>query len=189
MDVHQDAAHRMAPTQTAVIVPVAAAEPVVDVYRQRLDHAAAWGVPAHVTVLYPFLPPADVDEEALAALASAVRSVPAFECSFASTDWFGTDVLWLRPEPGEPFRRLTRAVWSAFPRHPPYAGAHDGSTPHLTIGQRTAAESSDGLAPLQRAEAAVAAALPLRQRIDHVLLIAGSPVAHSWRTLHRLPLG
>ena len=185
-----DAAPVAAPTQTAVVVHVVAADPVVDVHRQRLDRAASWGVPAHVTVLHPFLPPDAVDEVALAALAAAVRTVPAFECSFATTRWFARDVVWLQPEPGEPFRRLTRAVWTAFPDHPPYAGAHDDLVPHLTIGERSVAEGhGDGVAALERAEAAVHALLPLRQRIDHALLIAGSPTPRSWRTVHRLPLG
>jgi hypothetical protein len=81
-----------AATQTAVIVPIPAAEPVVDVHRQRFDRAAGWGVPAHVTVLYPFVAPDDV-EDALVPLVAAVGSVPAFDCSFGSTAWFGRDVL------------------------------------------------------------------------------------------------
>jgi 2'-5' RNA ligase len=178
------------PTETAVIVAVPAAEAVVDPYRQRLDSAAPWGVPAHVTVLYPFLPPEAVDEEALAALAAAVRSVPAFECSFADTEWFGADVLWLRPEPSEPLRQLTRAVWSAFPEHPPYAGVHDVITPHLTVGERAVAERDGaGIAALRQAEVHLRLALPLQQRIDSAMLIAGSPAPRAWRTLHRLPLG
>jgi hypothetical protein len=38
--------------------------------------------------------------------------------------WFGEHVLWPAPEPDTPFRALTSAVWGAFPRHPPYGGAH-----------------------------------------------------------------
>lgn len=34
--------------ETALIIPVPAAEPVVGALRSRLDRAAAWGVPAHV---------------------------------------------------------------------------------------------------------------------------------------------
>lgn len=52
-----DPAPSVAPTQTAVIVPVPAAEALVGSHRRRLDRAAGWGVPAHVTVLYPFLHP------------------------------------------------------------------------------------------------------------------------------------
>jgi hypothetical protein len=34
-----------------------AGEPAVSRHRARLDRAAAWGVPAHVTILYPFVTP------------------------------------------------------------------------------------------------------------------------------------
>ena len=177
------------PTQTAVVVPVPAAEPVVAAHRQRLDLSAEWGVPAHVTVLYPFVPPGDV-QASLAALAAAVRLVPAFDCTFATTGWFARDVLWLAPDPAEPFRRLTRAVWSAFPDHPPYAGQHDGSAPHLTVGERAVGEQRGlGTDALTRAEADVLGGLPVQQRVDHALLLAGAPEPGSWRTLHRFPLG
>ena len=44
-------------SESAVLVPFPEAERVVSPYRARLDGAAALGVPAHVTVLYPFVPP------------------------------------------------------------------------------------------------------------------------------------
>jgi len=31
-------------------------------HRAHLDMAASWGVPAHVSVVHPFVPPADVDD-------------------------------------------------------------------------------------------------------------------------------
>lgn len=120
----------------------------------------------------------------VAALAAAVATVDAFEVTFARTDWFGEDVLWLAPEPAQPFRDLTAAVVVAFPQHPPYAGAFDGSSPHLTVGERRIG----GLAALHSAEHAVRAGLPVSDRVDHVLLIAGTQAPDSWRVLHRLPL-
>jgi hypothetical protein len=43
--------------RSALIVEVPAAEPAVARRRERLDSSAPLGVPAHITVLYPFLPP------------------------------------------------------------------------------------------------------------------------------------
>jgi 2'-5' RNA ligase len=173
-----------APTQTAVIVPVPAAEAVVEEHRRRLDRAAAWGVPAHVTVLFPFLPPDRVDQSALGALSAAVASVEAFDVTFATTGWFGSEVLWLAPDPIEPLRQLTQAVWDAFPSCPPYGGAYDAIEPHLTVGERDLGPPG----ALTSAERAVRTRLPVTQRVDHVLLIAGTERPRSWRTLHRLPL-
>lgn len=56
---------------------------------------ASWGVPAHVSVLYPFVEPAQVDDDLIATLAAVLGAVSAFDCCFARTQWFGKDVLWL----------------------------------------------------------------------------------------------
>jgi RNA polymerase sigma factor (sigma-70 family) len=47
--------------------PIPEAEPLVGDLRRALDHSAGWGIPAHVTILYPFVPPDD-------ATSSEVRS-------------------------------------------------------------------------------------------------------------------
>ncbi|WP_369056236.1 2'-5' RNA ligase family protein [Kineococcus terrestris] len=172
-------------TRSAVIVPVPAAEDVVGEHRTRLDRAAGWGVPAHLTVLYPFVPPAELDQRVLDALAAAVATVEAVEVVFAGTAWFGSEVLWLAPHPEEPLRRLTGAVHEAFPDHPPYGGAFDGVQPHLTVAER----ALGGAGALEAAEADVRTRLPFRQRLDHVLLIVGSERPRSWRTLRRFELG
>jgi hypothetical protein len=64
-------------SESAVLVPVPEAERVVSPHRSRLDRAAALGVPAHVTVLYPFMPPAAITPSVVEALAAAVASVSA----------------------------------------------------------------------------------------------------------------
>src|SRR5690349_21669596 len=140
----------MAPTETALIVAVPAAEEAVGPYRAVLDPAARWGVPAHVTVLYPFLPPDRIDDATLAALAGIVRAAPRFDVTFTEVAWFADAVVWLAPRPDRPFRDLTAAVWCRFPEAPPYRGAHADVVPHLTIGDGAPADV------LRRAGAAVA---------------------------------
>jgi 2'-5' RNA ligase superfamily protein len=172
------------PTQTAVIVPVAAAEGVVAGHRRRLDRAAAWGVPAHVTVLFPFVPPAEVGAGVIDALASLLATVDPFDCTFASCGWFGEDVVWLAPEPAERFRELTRAVVERFPGHLPYGGEFEDIVPHLTVGEARLGTVED----LRAVEAEVSRALPITARIDHALVMEGAERPDSWRTLARLPL-
>jgi hypothetical protein len=50
------------------------AEPVVGQLRARLDRAASRGIPAHVTVLYPFVPPGQITPAVLDKAAAAVAS-------------------------------------------------------------------------------------------------------------------
>lgn len=173
------------PTATAVIVPVPAMEDAVARHRRELDVAAGWGVPAHVTVLSPFVPPDEVDAVVLHSLRRAVASVPAFDCTFATTAWFDQEVVWVRPDPSEPFRALTRAVFTAFPQCPPYGGVHgDDVVPHLTVGEARRAD----LARLRQAEASVRTALPVSTRITHAWLVKGAEAPSSWRVVEELPL-
>jgi 2'-5' RNA ligase len=150
-----------------------------------LDVAAAWGVPAHVTVLYPFVPPEVVDSIVLGRLRGAISTVTAFACTFSTTDWFGSEVVWVRPDPDEPFRALTRAVSSAFPQYPPYGGAHGADVvPHLTVGEARRADA----ARLRRAEAQVLADLPVSAFVTHAWLIEGTDADRSWHVVDELPL-
>jgi hypothetical protein len=62
--------------ETALLVLVPAAEPAVGGHRARLDVAARDGVPAHITVLYPFLPPAGIGESLLVSLGRLFAGFP-----------------------------------------------------------------------------------------------------------------
>jgi len=173
------------PQESAVVVEVPVAEALIRRYRDRLDASAPWGVPAHVTVLYPFAPPGLITGEQLGTLAAAVASVPAFDCALRRTAWFGTEVLWLAPVPDGPFRALSRAVHAAFPQYPPYGGSYDDPVPHVTVGHTPPAT----LEQLREAEPSVQHGLPLQIRVSHASLITGSQAAGSWRSIARLPLG
>jgi 2'-5' RNA ligase len=173
------------PTQTAVIVPVAAAEAVVGDHRRRLDRAAAWGVPAHVTVLFPFVPPAEVTDEVIERLAGAFVGVAPFDCVFAECRWFGDDVLWLAPDRAAKLRELTDAVVERFPGYEPYGGQFDDVVPHLTVGDVRSGTTGE----LRVAEADVARRLPITAHLDHALLLAGADAPGSWHTVATLPFG
>lgn len=170
--------------ESAVLIPVPEAEPVVGRHRARLDRAAVEGVPAHVTVLYPFVPPPEIAAATIEVLTAAIGSVAAFDCLFSGTAWFGEDVMWLAPRPDEPFRALTRAVSAAFPGYLPYGGAHDEPIPHLTVGDRP----PGGVADLRAAEAEVVTALPVRTRVSRAWLMTGTREPDSWHTVAELPL-
>jgi 2'-5' RNA ligase len=171
-------------TDSAVVIPVPEAEAVVGPHRARLDPFAAWGVPAHVTVLAPFVPPHAITGAAIEALAAAVASVTAFDCEFPRTRWFGDRVMWLAPRPDDPFRALTGAVSAAFPGYLPYDGVHDEVVPHLTVGFSDAGD--DGA--LQTAEESLLSELPVRTQVRCAWLMTGRNVPGGWRMLAELPL-
>ena len=43
--------------ESALVILVPEAEPLVRPFRHRFDPSAALGVPAHITLLYPFIAP------------------------------------------------------------------------------------------------------------------------------------
>ena len=93
--------------ESALLVPVPAAERAVGQYRARLDEAARDGVPAHITVLYPFLPPAGIDKTLLAALGRLFAGHTAFGFTLDKVGWFGQELLWLGPRDAAPFAALS----------------------------------------------------------------------------------
>jgi 2'-5' RNA ligase len=154
--------------RTALVLLVPPADPVVGHWRDRYDPHAALGVPAHVTVLYPWIP-ADTltpaDERSLATL-TAARSP--FTVTFTTFGQFPT-TLWLAPDPTAPVLALTRAVVSRWPQHPPYQGRFDGDHPHLTV--------ADGTDPTLFPEitADVAPHLPIEVPVTALTLVEETP--------------
>lgn len=124
--------------RSAVIAPIDL-PPAIERLRYAEVADARAGVPAHVTLLFPFLEPPAIDDRLLVAVATALHGVGAFDVEFGELRRWSPDrdaplgVLWLVPEPSEPFQALTQALWDAFPDHPPYEGGHDEVVPHLTL--------------------------------------------------------
>jgi 2'-5' RNA ligase len=170
------------PTESAVLVRIPEAEPLVGRFRADLDVAASLGVPAHVTVIFPFVAPDLIDDAVIGALAEAVGSVSAFTATFKRVAWFERTVMWLAPEPAEPFLALTNAVWQRFPSCPPYGGVHQHVVPHLTVGIDHPADV------LESAARAVEPGLPITGSVTAAVLMRGSNEPRSWGVVAELPL-
>ncbi|MFE7562168.1 2'-5' RNA ligase family protein [Kitasatospora sp. NPDC057500] len=120
--------------ESALILPVPEAEAVVGPWRERYDPSARLGVPAHVTVLYPFRPADRLDAEVLGDLAELIAAQPAFDLAFTRGGDF-PGVHWLAPsaEGAVRLNALTAAVAARWPEHPPYGGRFEEVVPHLTV--------------------------------------------------------
>jgi hypothetical protein len=153
--------------ESALVVLVPEAEPLVASFRSRYDRSAIRGMPAHVTVLYPFVHPDAISDALLADLGALFAGARRFAFRLAGTCGF-PGVLYLAPEPFAPFDALVRAAAARFPETPPYGGAIADPVPHLTVAQDPPAPSLDEVA--ERFLAAAAAALPLECRADEVRL-------------------
>ncbi len=174
------------PAESALLVGCPAAEPAVGAWRARLDLAAGVGVPAHVTVTYPFRPVdrlSNADHDRLGRLFAAL---PSFTLVGARTAWFGDEVVYVELTGVERVSALIDAVAREFPEHPPYGGTIAHVIPHLTVGH------GHDLTTLQWAAAEVEGHLPFRQEVTAVELWSGPPPATGagrWRLVRTYPLG
>ncbi|MGW5126592.1 2'-5' RNA ligase family protein [Streptomyces sp. NPDC004069] len=159
-----DSASRFQAGQTGLIVRIPDAEPVVRAWRERFDPSAQAGVPAHVTVLFPFLDESRIDARVCSALADMLGSHHAFDLRFESCGRF-PGVLYLAPEPGTQLRRLTEVIADRWPEAPPYGGQFAEIVPHLTV-----ADGQDD-AVLDEIEADLLGRLPFTSHVSSVDLM------------------
>jgi 2'-5' RNA ligase len=166
--------------RSALIVAVPEAERLVHEWRLRYDNARL-GIPAHITLLFPFVPAEELDEKLFGELRGLFAAQPAISFSLTRLVEFPDQTLWLAPEPPEPFRRLTELIFERYPDYPPYEGIHDEVIPHLTV-------SSDDAAPRDELDAGLTPHLPVDAEAHEAVLLEEQPDGH-WRTRERFPLG
>ena len=123
--------------QSALGVTVPEAESWVKDLRQRYDPTAAVGMPAHVTVLFPFISPDLLTDSDLARTTETFQRFQPFQFKLEQIGRF-PESLYLIPEPDEPFISLTEAIVREFPESPPYDGKFPKIIPHLTVANRSA---------------------------------------------------
>ena len=122
-------------TESALVIltPLPAA---IERIRQRYDPAAALGVPAHVTIMYPFIPPAEITAGANQELTTFAGQHARFRYRLGGLlDW-PDDVSVLAADPASAFQALTAAVHDNWGLDP-YAGQvpFDEIVPHVTVGR------------------------------------------------------
>jgi 2'-5' RNA ligase len=171
--------------RTAIVVPIAVPAGLARLREPEVE-VARLGVPPHVTILSPFLGSSTIDGGVDDRLAAIARGEPAFHVAFRSVrQWppkaHGPGVVWLAPEPAEPFVRLTRAVWAAWPDTPPYGRDDDDLEAHLTI-------AIDEASRFDAVQAQAARWLPFAREVRLMaLLIEGAD--GRWTEARTYPLG
>jgi len=132
----------------------------------------------HLTVLDPFVPSFGLDATVLAGVREVVAEFDPFSYELVRVQRF-PGVLYLAPEPAEPFIAIIEALWRRFPEHPPYGGAFDAVVPHVTLAL---GEEPPGLADY------VAERLPLSGSVNEVELRMEDSSGR-WGVAERFPLG
>lgn len=153
----------------------------LDALRRRAILDADKGIPAHLTLLYPFISPERLDESVRSVVAEIARSHPSFDFNLTGAHtWPGT--VYAAVAPTEPFARPQADLSGAFPAFPIY-GQPPGFifVPHVSV-----AEASD----YDLAEAVEDPAwkgLPSARRATAIEVIVSDGAG--WRTRWRLRLG
>lgn len=167
---------------SALIVRVPEAEPLVGALRSRYDATAALGVPAHITILVPFVPPARVTTQVLRTVEQAIADIHPFEFTLGAVcRW--PETVYLAPDPAEPFAALTRSIVRHYPEFPPYAGQHSDIIPHLTVAAGDPKDVRTAEAQLRRR---IREGKPVRGFCSKLELIENA--SGRWRTAHVIRL-
>jgi 2'-5' RNA ligase len=150
-------------SESAIVVRIRVPA-AIERLRRAHDRAARLGVPAHITILYPFVATPELTPEVREDVAAIAGEIRAFEVTFSSAArWPG--VVYLEPRPSAPFTGLIDRAAALFPEHPPYAGAISEVIPHLTVVESHVAPFDDVLAAAQ-------AALPFEASIRGLEVLA-----------------
>jgi 2'-5' RNA ligase len=174
------------PARTALIVVAGEAERAVGPWRRRFDpEAVARRIPAHITILFPFVPSLEVGPELLERLRALYTPVARFDYTLASVRRFPS-VAWLAPDPATPFTSLIERTFAAFPDHPPYGDRSLDPMPHCSIGVADDPESVDAI--VRELDASLGPALPIRGAASEVTLLEERPGGR-WSTRATFPLG
>ena len=93
-------------------------------------------MPAHITLLYPFKSPDEIDGLVLDTLSHCFSHFQQFKYSLMTISQFPVETLYLVPDPEDPFRELTLGIWGCYPETPPYRWRYSTVIPHLTVADR-----------------------------------------------------
>lgn len=141
----------------------------------------AYGVPAHLTLLYPFVAPERLGRNVRATLAGVAKRHTPFEYSLqGSARW--PDTVYVRVDPEAPFLSLQSDLQATFPEFPIYEGRVTKFVPHVTVAEGACPDRPD----LDRLPGW--SSLPSGRTASAIEVIARG-VDGRWRMVSRLTLG
>ena len=136
-------------------------------------------VVAHITLAGPFLPTERLEQNVLAEIRERCAHQAAFPFTLVQVASFSTGVVYLEPEPAQPFAYLQQWFRQRWPEVPLYGGQFAGK-PHVSL-------AADRHTPEQVAEVAaeVQPELPIQAVAREVVLIVAEE--RRWHLLNSFP--
>ena len=140
------------------------------------------GVPAHLTMLHPFIEPDGLDRRVRRAIEAVARRHRPFGYRMASVERW-PDTTYIAVDPDEPFVRLQADLADAFPDYPIYGRSADFVfVPHISIAE-------DGQMDRTPARRILASAGPSARARATALEVIATGATGQWRTVWRIRLG
>jgi hypothetical protein len=156
------------PLETVITLVLENCDPALSqAHRELYPERIAEQIPFSLTLLYPWLPAADVGPADIEQLRSFFAERPPLEFELTDVAEFPADVAYAVPQPDDDLRATMRALWALYPQCPPYGRPGSDPSPHATLGRY------EGPTPItfEQAKQRVEPLLPVRCVVEEATLM------------------
>jgi 2'-5' RNA ligase superfamily len=155
------------PLETSITLDLEHCDPELaqahrELYPERIPEA----IPFSLTLLYPWVPAAEVTEADLERVRAYFGSRPPLEFELVRVTEFPGLVAYAEPQPDDELRATMRGLWALYPELPPYGRPGFEPSPHATLTRYANPEN----ATFGQAKARVEPLLPVRCVVTEAIL-------------------
>ncbi|MGH3366947.1 MAG: 2'-5' RNA ligase family protein [Nocardioidaceae bacterium] len=147
------------------MIPVPAADGLLASVGARYPGTVREGVPAHVSLLYPFVAAAQLNESVTSALGELFADQAPIPVQFADC-YRRSGFVALRPDPIDGLTKLINQTRRRWPDVVPYEGLYGDVEPHVTVTLRASEETAVTI------EREVTTELPISAELREAWLVA-----------------
>ena len=168
--------------ESILLIPVLSVGYLVKQLRDKYDSSSLRGIPPHITILFPFKNPNEINEGDINKLRLLFPGVYGFSFALQRISTF-SGVVFLEPTEREKFIHLTNEIVRIFPEYPPYKGKFTEINPHLTIGHELGDKFDQALIETRRK---IKDKLPISVKSQEVWLMESEN--GTWAVREKFPL-